>query len=148
MRSKPRCSECDDPFEPDVRSRAHQKTCSGECREARRARLARERRWKDIEKTRKKECKRQQRCRNGGVDPEAPGEVPTTPAVTEPGPVSRAGFEADVVDILGKILRRRSAIPPGVSRAGFERQTIGMLRELAGRGPPRQPVTPVCHAQA
>ena len=121
MRSKPRCSECDEQFEPDVRSRAHQKTCSGECREARRARLARERRWKDIEKTRKKECKRQQRCRNGGVDPEAPGEVPTTPAVTEPGPVSRAGFE---------------------------RQTLGMLRELVGRGPPRQPVTPGCHAQA
>lgn len=148
MKSKPRCSECDEQFEPDVRSRAHQQTCSGECRAVRRARLARERRCKDIEKARKKERERQRRWRNGGVDPEAPGEAPTTPAVTEPGPVSRAGFEADVVDILGKILKRRSAMPPGVSRAGFERQTLGMLRELAGRGPPRRCVTPVCHAPA
>ena len=148
MKSKPRCSECDAPFEPDVRSRAHQKTCGSECGELRRSRLARERRWKDIEGTRKKECKRQRRSRNGGVDPEAPGEAPESPAVTAPGPLSRAGFEADVVDFLGKIFKRRSAMPPGVSRAGFERQTIGMLRELAGRGPPRQPVTLACHAQA
>jgi hypothetical protein len=146
--SKPRCSECDEQFEPDMRSRAHQKTCSVECRDVRRARQARERRWKDIEETRKKECKRQRRWRNGGVDPEAPLEAPTTPAVTDPGRVSRAGFEADVVDILGKILKRRSAMPSEVSRAGFERQTLGMLRELAGPGPPRRRVTPGCHAQA
>ena len=148
MKIKPRCSECDQSFEPDVRSRGHQRACSGKCRLARRARLARERRWRDIERAREKECKRQQRCRNGGVDPEPSGEAPATPAVTGPAAVSRAGFEAEVVDSIGKIFRRRAAMPAGVSRAGFERQTLGMLRELAGRGPPRQAVPPGCHAPA
>ena len=147
MKTKPRCSECNKPFEPDVRARAQQKACRG-CRQVRRNRLARERRWEDIETVREDERVRQRRCRNGGVDPEPPPVTAVTAAVTEPGPMSRAGFETEVFDIICKILRRRAGMPAGMSRAGFERQTLGMLRELAGRGLPGRLVTPACHGPA
>lgn len=150
MRKKPRCSECRRPFEPDVRARAHQQACKG-CRQARRNRLARERRLLDIDLARDDERARQKLSRRERREKAAtaawvPAPVPGPgPAVTAPGrPVSRAGFEAEAVDMLGKIFRKRDGLSR-LSRAGFDHQALGILRELAEKRGRAGPQEPRCH---
>lgn len=139
-----RCTECRQWFNAAPSARGTQKVCSAGCRTKRRRKLARRRRWAQVQQARVEERERKRKSREKrppkrGRVPET-ASVPASKAETKPArdPTAKPACHAPASlanprDILGKVLEcwdREIAR----SRATLERRITAMLR----RSPPER----------
>lgn len=143
--SRQRCTECRGWYRPHESAVGHQKTCSAECRRARRNRLACRRRASQLEEYREQERRRQRRHRaHRGRAGRGEGtcvddrELVALYECTEVGevtctgdkPVSRAGLGAKPHEITEAILNIWDE-NHAASRARVRRQVGKMIQEIA-----------------
>lgn len=145
-RSRRRCTECRDWYEPHGCARAKQKTCSEECGRKRQRRLGRKRRAADVQEHRVAERERQRRSRarrrhaerdaSAGAAEKAPerceAEVRSTRVTGDEEALSRAGLGLQALEMVEQILNRWDR-EQELSRARLERE----LREMTGHLRPK-----------
>ena len=114
-----RCTSCRCLYRPSTRAAGAQRTCSPECREVRRRKLAKRRRARELDECRAEERERQRECRARQIGGEGKTRRLSRATLSRPEAILRD----EIVESCDKMMR--------VSRATLNRR-VGLLLGRAG----------------